>query len=88
MRNRRGLSSMVGAVFFIIAMTVAIGYISFSMDTLDEFAQTVIVKAAVKEDRNNEKFEVSKVAIENNAFDITVTNEGQIPMKITRLWVE
>ena len=88
MRNRRGLSSIVGAVFFVIAMTVAIGYISFSMDTLDQFAQTVIVKAAVKEDKSNEKFEVSKVAIENNAFDITVTNEGQIPLKITRLWVE
>ncbi len=88
MRNRRGLSSMVGAVFFIIAMTVAIGYISYSMDTLDEFAQTVIVKAAVKEDQSNEKFEISKVAIANNAFDITVTNEGQIPIKITRLWVE
>ncbi len=59
MRNRRALSSMVGAVFFIIAMTIAIGYISFSMDTLDEFAQTVIVKAAVKEDQSNEEFEVS-----------------------------
>jgi len=88
MRNRRGLSSMVGAVFFIIAMTIAIGYISFSMDTLDEFAQTIIVKAAVKEDLSNEEFKISKVAIENNAFDITVTNEGQIPIKITRLWVE
>lgn len=88
MRNRRGLSSMVGAVFFIIAMTVAIGYISYSMDTLDQFAQTVIVKASVKEDQNNEEFEVSKVTIENNAFDITITNVGQIPIHITRLWVE
>lgn len=88
MRNRRGLSSVVGAVFFIIAMTVAIGYISYSMDTLDQFAQTVMVKADVKEDQNNEEFEVSKVTIENNAFDITVTNVGQIPIHITRLWVE
>lgn len=88
MRSRRGLSSVVGTVFFIIAMTVAIGYISYSMDTLDQFAQTVIVRASVKEDQTNEEFEVSKVTIENNAFDITVTNVGQIPIHITRLWVE
>ena len=88
MRNRRALSSMVGAVFFIIAMTVAIGYISFSMDTLDQFAQTIIVKAAVKEDQSNEEFKVNKVTIDGNLFNITVTNTGQIPMNITRLWIE
>ena len=88
MRNRRGLSSMVGAVFFIIAMTVAIGYISFSMDTLDEFAQTIIVKAAVKEDQSNEEFQINKVTIDGNLFNVTVTNTGQIPIKIIRLWVE
>jgi len=88
MRNRRALSSMVGAVFFIIAMTVAIGYISYSMDTLDEFAQTIIAKATVKEDKSNEEFKINKVTIANNAFDITVTNVGQIPIKITRLWIE
>ncbi len=74
MRNRRALSSMVGAVFFIIAMTIAIGYISFSMDTLDQFAQTVIVRAAVKEDQSNEEFEVNKITIDGNLLNITVTN--------------
>lgn len=88
MKNRRGLSSMVGAVFFIIAMTVAIGYISSSMDTVDQFAQTVIVKSSITEDQHNEEFEINKVLIKNNEFDIAVTNVGQIPMKITRLWVE
>jgi len=89
MRNRRGISTMVGAVFFIIAMTVAISYISFSMDTLDQFVQTVVVKSSVKEDKINEDFEVSKLTITpNNEFDITVTNVGQVPLNITRLWVE
>jgi len=60
MRNRRGLSTMVGAVFFIIAMTVAISYISFSMDTLDQYVQTVVVKSSINEDQKNEEFTVSK----------------------------
>jgi len=89
MRNRRGISTMVGAVFFIIAMTVAISYISFSMDTLDQFVQTVVVKSSVREDKINEDFEVSKLTITpSNKFDITVTNVGQVPLNITRLWVE
>ena len=88
MRSRRGISTMVGAVFFIIAMTVAISYITYSMDTLDQFVQTVVVKSSVKEDQRNEEFEVSKLTIDSGKFNITVTNVGQIPINITRLWVE
>jgi len=88
MRSRRGISTMVGAVFFIIAMTVAISYISFSMDTLDQFAQTVVVKSSVKEDQSNEEFQVKKLTVDNNMFNITLTNTGDIPINITRLWVE
>ena len=76
---------MVGAVFFIIAMTFAISYISYGMNTLDQYVQTVVVKSSVKEDQSNEEFEVTKLTIENNAFNIAVTNVGQIPISITRL---
>jgi len=88
MRSRRGISTMVGAVFFIIAMTVAISYISFSMDTLDQFVQTVVVKSSVKEDQSNEEFVVKKLTVDNNMFNITLTNVGEIPINVTRLWVE
>ncbi len=88
MRSRRGISTMVGAVFFIIAMTVAISYISFSMDTLDQFAQTVVVKSSVKQDQKSEEFKVSKLTVDSNKFNITVTNTGEIPINVTRLWVE
>jgi len=88
MRSRRGISTMVGAVFFIIAMTVAISYISYSMDTLDLFVQTVVVKSNVKEDQSNEEFEIKKLTIDNTKFNITLTNTGEIPINVTRLWVE
>ena len=41
MRNRRGLSTIVGAVFFVIAATSSIVYITYSMDVIDNFAQTI-----------------------------------------------
>jgi len=86
MRSRRGISTMVGAVFFIIAMTVAISYITYSMDTLDLFVQTVVVKSSVKEDQSNEEFEIKKLTIDNNKFNITLTNTGEIPINVTRVF--
>lgn len=88
MKNRRGLSSMVGAVFFIIAMTVAISYISFSIETIDQFAQTVMVKSSLNEDRENEDFHVTKATIDGNKFNVTVQNTGNIPITLTRLYIE
>ncbi len=81
MRKRRGISTIVGAGFFIIAMTIAIVYVSYSMDTLDKFVQTVVVKSSVSRDTVNEEFVVSKVTLDNNKFNITVFNPGNIPVK-------
>ncbi len=87
MKNRRGLSTMVGAVFFIIAMTVAITYISTSMDTLDQFAQNIVVKSSLNEERKNEDFQITKATIDGNKFNLTIANEGSIPVHLSRLWV-
>ena len=87
MKNRRGLSSVVGAVFFIIAMTVAITYISSSIDTLDQFAQNIVVKSSLSENRANEDFQITKATIDGNKFNLTIANEGNIPVHLERLWV-
>jgi len=87
MRNRRGLSTVVGAVFFIVAMTIAISYISYSMETLDQFAQTVVVKSALNEDRVNEEFQITRATIDGNKFNLTITNDGHIPIHLDRFWV-
>jgi len=87
MKNRRGLSTMVGAVFFIIAMTVAIAYISSSMNTLDQFAQNIVTKSTLSEERVNEDLKISKATIDGNKFNLTLANEGSVPIHVTRLWV-
>ena len=79
---------MVGAVFFIIAMTFAISYISYGMDTLDQYVQTVVVKSSLKEDRANEDFHIIKGTVDGNKFNLTVQNTGNVPITLMRLWVE
>ena len=88
MRNRRGLSTVVGAVFFIIAMTMTITYISSSMETLDQFAQNVMVKSSLEQDRTNEDFHITKATIDGNKFNLTVQNTGNIPITLTRLYIQ
>ena len=64
MRNRRGLSTVVGAVFFVIAATTVISYISYSMNTIDQFAESVIVKEAENINRGFEHITISKISID------------------------
>lgn len=87
MRNRRGLSTVIGIVFFVIAATTVITYISYSMNSIDQFAQSVIVSESQNIDRGREGITISQVTIDNGKFNMTVTNTGSLPVHLTRLWV-
>lgn len=88
MKCRKGLSSVVGIVFVIIALLSVISYITYSMNILDKFNQSVLVTTQENMDRANEIFSVEKVSLNNNKFNITVQNNGNLPININRLWVE
>ena len=87
MRNRRGLSTVVGAVFFIIAATTVITYISYSMNTIDQFSQSVIVAESENINRGLEDITISQITIAGGEFNMTVVNTGSLPVHLTRLWV-
>jgi len=88
MKNRRGLSTVVGIVFFVVALSSAAAYLSYSMSSLDDFAQSIIVKDAQNIDRLKEDIEITTVTLtDTNKFDITVLNKGLVPTKLVRLWV-
>ncbi|HEV2193488.1 MAG TPA: hypothetical protein VGR54_07730 [Nitrosopumilaceae archaeon] len=88
MRTRRGLSSVVGTVFAIIALSTTIAYVSYSMNILDKYNQTVLGTNQQSLDTSKEKFQVTGVTFVNNKFNITVTNTGSLPINFTKLWVQ
>ncbi|QUC65454.1 hypothetical protein NsoK4_04205 [Nitrosopumilus sp. K4] len=88
MRNRRALSTIVGAVFFVIAAATSIAYITYSMDTVDNFAQTIATNEIEQTNRANEKFDLTQVRIDGGKFNFTIQNTGNVPVTIARLWVE
>lgn len=59
------------------------------MHLLDNYSQSFIVTNQQRVDTQREQFKVSSVSIaNNNKFNITVQNTGQIPINITRIWIQ
>jgi len=88
--KRRGLSTVVGAVFFVLVMASSIGYVTYSLDLIDDLARQVDVKQDTNQNRQNEEFIISKVSVDgiNNEFNLTMINTGNIPINITRMWAK
>ncbi|TLY06835.1 MAG: hypothetical protein E6K83_07645, partial [Thaumarchaeota archaeon] len=87
MKSRRGLSSVVGAVFAIIALSTVIGYITYSMDVLNNYNQSVLIRTQQMIDIANEKSQVTSVSYVNNKFSIIVNNTGSLPINFTKIWI-
>lgn len=88
MKNKRGLSTLVGIVFFIIVFTGVATYVTYSMNQLDKFGQTILEKGQEERNRDREQFEITTVSRDNNKFNITIQNTGELPLNITRLWIQ
>jgi len=86
--KRRGLSTIVGATFFVIVMGSTIGYVTYSMDVIDDLAYQVDVKQDTNLNRQNEEFIIADVNFDGGEFNLTVTNTGTIPINITSMWAK
>ena len=89
MKARRGLSSVVGMVFAIIALTTTISYIGYSMDTIEGLNQVIITKGIENIDKIEEDFDILTAnTTASGKFNIAIQNTGNIPINFTRLWVQ
>ena len=89
MKTRRGLSTVIGTVFAIIALTTTITYVTYSMNTLDKYNQSSLLKNQQITDIDKEKFQISSVTIpSNNRLNITVANSGSLPITFTKIWIQ
>ena len=88
MKSRRALSTVVGTVFAIIALTSTVTYVSYSMGILDNYNQSVLTKNQQLSDVNKEKFQISSVTVPNSKLNITVLNTGGVPINFTKIWIQ
>ncbi|MFY9300818.1 MAG: LamG domain-containing protein [Candidatus Nitrosotenuis sp.] len=89
MRTRRGLHTVVGAVIFTAVMISALAYVSYSLDLIGNFSETVIVEDTRQRDKDAESFEITSVGItSSNKLNATIKNTGNIPVAIKTLWID
>jgi len=87
-RKRRGLSSIVGALFFIVllvaAFTALLAAFSYQNDLIDTQSKMTDLEVA----KAHEKFFVTAdMDTLNNMLFVTVKNQGKNPIEIANLWV-
>lgn len=88
MKTRRGLSTVVGMVFGIIAILTSIGYVTYSLTTLDQYNQATLSRNQQSIDAGKENFQLYSTKIINGKFNITIANTGNLPINVTRMWVQ
>jgi len=58
------------------------------MNQVTQLAELVENKQISDVQRTSEEFQILKVRQDNNQFNMTVKNSGEIPIHLTRLWIE
>jgi len=89
MKSHRGLASIIGAVFLIAIVMSALSYITYSLETLGNFSESLITEESRLKDKQKEAFQITSVDITaGNKLDAVIKNTGQIPLKITTLYID
>jgi len=86
-KYRRGLSSVVGMIFLVVVLSSVLGYFTFGIHLVEQVNDQVISKGIESADKSNENFEITNVRIDAGKFNLTIQNTGEIPINITRLWI-
>ena len=89
MRKHRGLSAVIGSVFLVAVVISSLTYITYSMNVLGNFSESLMTEEQRQKDKQSEAFSLSSVGMTNtNKLDGVVANSGNVPLKIKSLWIQ
>lgn len=87
MKYRRGLSSVIGMIFLVVVLSSVLGYFTYGIHLVEQVNDQVITKGIESVDKSRESFEITNIRIDAGKFNLTVQNTGEIPIKLTRFWI-
>jgi len=86
--HRRGLSSVVGAVFMILVMIGALNVALLAIKQQDKVTQAVVEKSNSNVGKLNEAIKISEVRVTaSNKLNMTVTNTGGATAKLVSVYI-
>jgi hypothetical protein len=86
-QNRRGLSSVVGALFFTVLMIAGFSVLSLALDAQTDIVTTQRIISDIEIKKQQEQFAVFPSIDENNLLSLNVKNQGQNPVEISSIWI-
>lgn len=89
MKSHRGLASVIGAVFLIAIVMSALSYITYSLEIMGNFSESLIIEESRLKDKLRESFDITSISITaENKLDGMIKNTGEIPVKLTALYID
>ncbi|MGH9993250.1 MAG: hypothetical protein ACREAZ_11535, partial [Nitrososphaera sp.] len=86
-KERKGLSTVVGAVFMIIVMASALNVTLWTMRQQDRVTETIIEKTNTNLNRLNEDIGISDIRINNGKLNLTAANSGGAASNLKTLYI-
>ncbi|MCV0430198.1 hypothetical protein [Nitrosopumilus sp.] len=86
-RNRRGLSSVVGALFFTVLMIAGFSVLSLALDAQTDIVTTQRIVSDIEIKKQQEQFGLVLSTDANNFLNVSVNNFGQNPVEISSIWI-
>jgi hypothetical protein len=86
-QNRRGLSSVVGALFFTILMVAGFSVLGLALDAQTDIVTTQRIVSDIEIKKQQEQFGVFASTDVNDLLSVSVDNQGQNPVEISSIWI-
>ncbi len=86
-KNRRGLSSVVGALFFTVLMVAGFSVLSLALDAQTDIVTTQRMVSDVEIKKQQEQFGIIASVDGNKILDVSINNQGQNSAEISSVWI-
>ena len=88
MRKHRGLSAVVGTVFLVVTVVASLSYVTYSMNLMGDFSESLIISEKRLRDTQKEIFQIESIEIIDGKLTGNIANVGDIPLEIKSIWIE
>ncbi len=86
-RRRRGLSSVVGAIFLVLIIVAGFNLVTAGLSYYENYSAVLSEKSRVEWERTGEDIELVDVSVSSGKFNLTIWNSGSFTVRLVRLWV-
>lgn len=87
LKDRRGVSTVIGAVFFVLILLGGLTMISWEMNQYDNYTQVVNDRSRLEWEKQSEEIEIVSVFVDGYALNISVKSEGAVTAHLVDLWI-